>query len=194
MSTTTNRTRGHPCLDHRTAQAARPSRVARRRAIAAGVCVARLSGALLFGCGFGVGAAEAQDSRVDLFGGAGVLVLDHSRRPTADLGANVWISRHWGGSIRQTIGKREYGTALVTNLGIRYRVALYDGRTELHFGASPVAFSVYKGRFDADVAAMVDVFAGRRLSRRFGVGFGLSTFIGDGAFFHPMGLAFWSFD
>lgn len=138
--------------------------------------------------------AEAQDSRVDLFGGGGVLVLDHSRRPTANLGANVWFARHWGGSVWSTIGRREYGTAIVTNLGIRYRVALYDGRTELHVGTSPVAFSAYEGRFDTGVAAMVDVFAGRRLSRRFGVGFGLSAFIGDGAFFHPMGLAFWSFD
>lgn len=142
----------------------------------------------------GVGVAEAQDSRVDLFGGAGVLVLDNSRPATANLGANVWFARHWGGSVWSTIGRREYGTAVVTNLGIRYRVALYDGRTELHVGASPVAFSAYEGRFDTDVAAMVDVFAGRRLSRRFGVGFGLSTFIGDGAFFHPMGLVFWSFD
>lgn len=143
---------------------------------------------------FGAGAAEAQDSQVDLFAGGGVVMLDGRRPATAVLGANLWFARHWGGSVRSAIGQREYGTAVVTNLGIRYRVALYDGRTELHVGAAPVAFSAYEGRFDTDVAAMFDVFAGRRLSRRFGVGFGLSAFIGDGAFFHPMGLAFWSFD
>lgn len=142
----------------------------------------------------GVGAAEAQNSQVDLFAGGGVLMLDHSRPATANLGANVWFSQHWGGSVWSTMGHREYGTAVVTNLGIRYRIALYDGRTEFHVGTSPVAFSAYEGRFDADVTTVVDVFGGRRLSQRFGVGFGLSAFIGDGAFFHPMGLVFWSFD
>ena len=142
----------------------------------------------------GAAAAEAQESRVDVFGGAGVLVLDDRNAPAANLGADVWMSRHWGGSVWQTVGRRGYGTAVVINLGIRYRIALYDGRAELQVGSSPVAFSVYEGRSDVGVFPTVDVFTGWRISRRFGVRFGLSALVGDGAFFHPMGLAVWSFD
>lgn len=144
--------------------------------------------------GIGAAAAEAQESRADVFGGAGVLVLDDRNAPAANLGADVWMSRHWGGSVWQTVGRREYGTAVVVNLGIRYRIALYDGRAELQVGSSPVAFSVYEGRSDVGVFPTVDVFTGWRISRRFGVRFGLSALVGDGAFFHPMGLAVWSFD
>ena len=37
----------------------------------------------------GAAAAEAQESRVDVFGGAGVLVLDDRNAPAANLGADA---------------------------------------------------------------------------------------------------------
>ena len=142
----------------------------------------------------GAAAAKAQESRVDVFGGAGLLAGVDEPRPTANLGTNVWMFRRWGASVRHTIASRGDDLAAVTEFGIRYRIALYDGRAELQVGSSPVAFSVYEGRSDVGVFPTVDVFTGWRISRRFGVRFGLSALVGDGAFFHPMGLAVWSFD
>ena len=145
---------------------------------------------------FCVASAEAQDSRVELFGGPGMLVSDEGKRPTADFGTDVWISRRWGGSIWHTLANRYDGSkAVVTMLSIRYRTKLYDGRTELHVGASPVAFSIADGDFRSAVALpLFDLFVGRKISRHVGVRFGVSVLVGDGAFVHPMALGVWSFD
>ena len=55
-----------------------------------------------------LGAAEAgaQESQVDVFGGAGLLAGVDEPRPTANPGANVWIFRRWGASVRHTIATR----------------------------------------------------------------------------------------
>ena len=235
MSTTTGRTRGHPCSNRRTAQAARPPRTARRRAIvSAGICAARLfaglptiaqrngrvdesnrtpilvlvSGALWFGCGFGVGAAEAQDfesgafrlaaghqaapveppyAKWEIFGGAGV-VRTETALVTGQVGANVWMSRHWGAGISHLARHR------VSLFSIRYRLRLYDGRTELHIGASPVQLWTHSGSFGFGTTPTFDFSVGRRIYRGFGGRFGLAVGCGEGGYVHPMGLAFWSFD
>lgn len=236
MGTTTGRSMAPLRSDHRTAQAARPLRVARRRALAdPGVCTARwfaglpvakpqrngrtdesdrtrilvlVSGVLLFGCGFGVGAAEAQDSsterfglpsplqassaeppyaKAEIFGGAGVVRTD-TALVIRQVGANFWMARHWGAGISHWAGLG------ASALSVRYRLKLYDGRTELHAGASPVIFAKYRGGFEIETLPVFDVFVGRRFHRRFGVRFGLAVGTGEGAFLQPTGLAFWSFD
>lgn len=151
-----------------------------------------LSGLLWF-C---VAPDEAQDSRVELFGGPGMFVSDGGKRPTAEFGADVWISRRWGGSVRHTLANRHDGSkGVVTTLSIRHRTELYDGRTELHVGASPVAFSMADGDFRSAVALPIsDLFVGRKISPRVGVRFGVSVLVGDGAFAQPMALGVWSFD
>ena len=232
MSTTTGRTRGHPRSDRRSGKTARPPRVARPRAIAvAGVSSVRLfaglptaaqpqrnvrvdesnrtlililvSGALWVG----VGAAEAQDLRVErsvlppalqapaeppyakweIFGGAGVVRTD-TALVTGQVGANVWMSRHWGAGISHLARHR------VSLFSIRYRLKLYDGRTELHIGASPVQLWTHSGSFGFGTTPTFDFSVGRRTHQGFGVRFGLAVGCGEGGYVHPMGLAFWSFD
>lgn len=167
-----------------------------------------VSGVLLFGCGFGVGAAEAQDSsaerfglpsplqaspaeppyaKAEIFGGAGVVRTD-TALVIRQVGANFWMARHWGAGISHWAGLG------ASALSIRYRLKLYDGRTELHAGASPVLLAKYPGGFEIETLPVFDVFVGRRFHRRFGVRFGLAIGTGDGAFLQPTGLAFWSFD
>lgn len=233
---TTGPTREHPRSDCRTGKTARPPRVARRRAIAvAGVSAVRLfaglptaaqpqrngrvdgsnrtlililvSGALWFGCGFGAGAADAQDSRVErsvlrsalqtpaeppyatweIFGGAGVVRTDTALM-TGQVGANVWMSRHWGAGISHLARHR------VSLFSIRYRLKLYDGRTELHIGASPVQLWTHSGSFGFGTTPTFDFSVGRRIHQGFGVRFGLAVGCGEGGYVHPMGLAVWSFD
>ena len=143
----------------------------------------------------GAVATEAQESRVDVFGGAGLLAGVGDWRPTANLGTNVWIFRRWGASVRHTIATRGDDLAVVTEFGVRYRIDVDGGRTTLHVGGSPVAFSIDDdGNFEAGVAAVFDVFVGRQISRRLGAGIGVSTLIGRGAFINPVGLVVWSFD
>lgn len=167
-----------------------------------------VSGVLLFGCGFGVGAAEAQDSsaerfgllsplqvspaeppyaKAEIFGGAG-LIYTETRTLKGQVGATVWMARHWGAGISH------WADTGASALSIRYRLKLYDGRTELHAGASPVIFAKYRGGFEIETLPVFDVFVGRRFHRRFGVRFGLAVGVGEGAFLQPTGLAFWSFD
>ena len=143
----------------------------------------------------GAAAAEAQESRVDVFGGAGLLAGVREPRPTANLGTNVWIFRRWGASVRHTIAARGDDLAVVTEFGIRYRIDVDGGRTMLHVGGSPAGFSIDDdGYFEAGVSAVFDVFVGRQISRRVGAGIGISTLIGPGAFINPVGLVVWSFD
>ena len=201
----------------------------------------------------GAAAAEAQESRVDVFGGAGLLAGVRDPRPTANLGTNVWIFQRWGGSVRHTIATRgddlarqappaqprdarveilggagvaftdtarlwprvganvwmtrHWGVGIshlsrtgnpigsgVSLFSIRYRLKLYDDRTELHAGASPVALSKYRTGFEIEKVPVFDFSMGWRFHRGFGVRFGLAVGVGGGAFIQPMGFAFWSFD
>lgn len=165
-----------------------------------------VAGALWGGCG--VSSVEAQDSRAtsfsrpsplqaapaeppyakaEIFGGAGVIRTDTARW-IGQVGANFWMARHWGAGISHWA---RHGASA---LSIRYRLKLYDGRTALHAGASPVQFVKYPLGMEIETLPIFDVFVGRRIHRRFGVRFGLAVGAGDGAFLQPTGLAFWSFD
>ena len=157
---------------------------------------------------FGVGAAKAQDSRVErfglpsalqaapaeppyakaeIFGGTG-LIYTETKTLKGQVGANVWMTRHWGASISH------WADLGASAFSIRYRLKLYDGRTELHAGASPVLLVEYPGGLEIETLPVFDVFVGRRIHRGFGVRFGLAVGVGDGAFLQPAALAFWSFD
>ena len=165
-----------------------------------------VAGALWGGCG--VSSVEAQDSRAEsfsrpsplqaapaeppyakaeIFGGAGAVRTDTARW-IGQVGANFWMARHWGAGISHWA---RHGASA---LSIRYRLKLYDGRTELHAGASPMQFVKYPLGMEIETLPICDVFVGRRIHRCFGVRFGLVVGAGDGAFLQPTGLAFWSFD
>ena len=137
-----------------------------------------LSGVLWLG--FGMGLAEAQDSRaerfvlesarqappaeprdarVEILGGVAVLRTD-TTLPMRQVGANVWMTRHWGLGISHQ-SWTGYPTGGATALfSIRYRLKLYDGRTELHVGAGPVALSKYRAGFEFEKTGVFRFFRG----------------------------------
>lgn len=171
-----------------------------------------LSGVLWLG--FGTDAAEAQDSRaerfvlesarqappaqprdarVEILGGAGVVFTDTARL-WPRVGANVWMTRHWGVGVSHLSWTGNPIGSGISLFSIRYRLKLYDDRTELHAGASPVALAKYRTGFEIEKVPVFDFSMGRRFHRGFGVRFGLAVGVGGGAFIQPMGFAFWSFD
>ena len=167
--------------------------------------LALLSAALLFGAA--ADSAETQeatlpppgsqpeppDARAEIFGGAGASRTDTTLL-MRQIGANVWMTRHWGVSISHWSWTGYPTGGGISLFSIRYRLKLYDGRTELHAGASPVQLSIYRTGSEIETVPVFDVFVGRRIHRRFGVRFGLAVGVGEGAFLQPTGLAFWSFD
>ena len=136
--------------------------------------------------------AEPRDARVEILGGVAVLRTD-TTLPMRQVGANVWMTRHWGVGISH-LSWTGYptGGGATALFSIRYRLKLYDRRTELHVGASPVALSKYRAGFEFEKTAFFDFSVGRRLHRGFGVRFGLGV-AGEGGLV-PTGLAFWAFD
>ena len=136
--------------------------------------------------------AEPRDARVEILGGVAVLRTD-TTLPMRQVGANVWMTRHWGVGISH-LSWTGYptGGGATALFSIRYRLKLYDRRTELHVGASPVALSKYRAGFEFEKTAFFDFSVGRRLHRGFDVRFGLGV-AGEGGFV-PTGLAFWAFD
>ena len=125
--------------------------------------------------------AEPRDARVEILGGVAVLRTD-TTLPMRQVGVNVWMTRHWGLGISHQ-SWTGYPTGGATALfSIRYRLKLYDGRTELHVGAGPVALSKYRAGFEFEKTAFFDFSVGRRLHRGFGVRFGLGVAGEGGAF------------
>ena len=137
--------------------------------------------------------AQPRDARVEILGGAGVAFTDTARL-WPRVGANVWMTRHWGVGISHLSRTGNPIGSGVSLFSIRYRLKLYDDRTELHAGASPVALSKYRTGFEIEKVPVFDFSMGRRFHRGFGVRFGLAVGVGGGAFIQPMGFAFWSFD
>ena len=165
------------------------SRPHRRRDGAAGIAMVKrrcgrrvLIGLVSAFLWLGGGAAEAQD--LDVFGGGG-MVLEDAQHAAGNVGASVWVARNLsvGGRLESA------GGGVLGLLSVHYRIRLGDD-SELLVGSSPV----YYGWGAGGVAPIFDVFAGRRVSSRLGVRFGMSALVADGAFIHLLGQVVYSLD
>ena len=150
-----------------------------------------LSGLMAFGV-----AAEAQDLRVEVVGGAGIFLTKRPATAWAEGGSTVWMRRLGVGSSHSI---RHDGTmTFVTTFHVRYRIEPSGKRPELIFGGSPLGFrTAGGGDFDWGFSPILDFFAGWKISPRFSVRFGmlfpLTVLGGEEWFICPMGLGVWSF-
>ena len=145
--------------------------------------------------GFGA-AAEAQDLRVEVVGGAGIFVTERTPTAWAEGGSTVWMRRLGVGSSHSI---RHDGTmTFVTTFHVRYRIEPSSKRPELIFGGSPLGFrTAGDGDFDWGFSPILDFFTGWKISPRFSVRFGMlfpvTVLGGQEWFIYPMGLGVWSF-
>ena len=132
----------------------------------------------------GGGLAEAQD--LDVFGGGGMVLQDYAQYAVGNVGASVWVARNLsvGGRLESA------GGGVLGLLSVHYRIRLRDD-SELLVGTSPVG---YQTGWGGGVAPIFDVFAGGKVSSRFGVRFGMSALVADGAFIHLLGQVVYSLD
>lgn len=132
-----------------------------------------------------LGGGDAEAQALDVFGGGGMVLAD-AWHAVGNVGASVWVARNLsvGGRLESAGGG---GLGL---LSVHYRIRLGDD-SELLVGTSPV---YYQPGWGAGTEPIFDVFAGRRVSSRLGVRFGMSALVADGAFIHLLGQVVYSLD
>lgn len=150
---------------------------------------------IAFSLAFGVVAAKpagAQDSRLDLAVGMGLLVSSSEARfRTQDAGLAAWLTEHWGvgagyGRQHGIDGLDDLGEVLVTEytLTVRYRRRLFGDHTMLHVAGGPLLWWTRRddrGRREGTAEGPVlEFFLHHGLSSRFGVRSGVRGMVGEG--------------